>query len=177
MTNQYTTPWTPDRVAELGRLVAEGLWTAEIARRMGLRPNQVAGRLRSKQQRGVRRCSSPWDDPGRIDLVDRLLAQGLTTAAVARRVNVTKNAVVGKVSRTPRLRSTMRGRDTKSQLAASYPTLNWNYPPHGGCHWPEGDPGDLDFHFCGAPVATPGRPYCEEHERRAYNPKPTKTDA
>ena len=36
-----------------------------------------------------------------------------------------------------------------------------------GCLWPIGDPGDADFHFCGAdPV--PGKPYCEEHAARAY---------
>ncbi|MBK1666882.1 hypothetical protein CKO28_02345 [Rhodovibrio sodomensis] len=35
-----------------------------------------------------------------------------------------------------------------------------------GCLWPIGDPGDADFHFCGAdPV--PGKPYCEEHAARA----------
>jgi GcrA cell cycle regulator len=36
-----------------------------------------------------------------------------------------------------------------------------------GCLWPIGDPGDADFHFCGAdPV--PGKPYCQEHAARAY---------
>jgi GcrA cell cycle regulator len=35
------------------------------------------------------------------------------------------------------------------------------------CLWPIGDPGDQDFHFCGAP-AVPGKPYCDEHCARAY---------
>ncbi|WP_419905411.1 GcrA family cell cycle regulator [Kiloniella sp.] len=35
------------------------------------------------------------------------------------------------------------------------------------CLWPEGDPGDDDFHFCGAP-AVPSKPYCAEHCARAY---------
>ncbi len=35
------------------------------------------------------------------------------------------------------------------------------------CLWPEGDPGDDDFHFCGAP-AIPSKPYCAEHCARAY---------
>jgi GcrA cell cycle regulator len=37
----------------------------------------------------------------------------------------------------------------------------------GGCLWPIGDPGDKDFHFCGA-QALPGKPYCAEHAARAY---------
>lgn len=36
-----------------------------------------------------------------------------------------------------------------------------------GCLWPIGDPGDSDFHFCGA-QAVPGKPYCAEHAARAY---------
>ncbi|WP_085905387.1 GcrA family cell cycle regulator [Kiloniella majae] len=35
------------------------------------------------------------------------------------------------------------------------------------CLWPHGDPGDADFHFCGAP-AVPSKPYCAEHCARAY---------
>ncbi len=35
------------------------------------------------------------------------------------------------------------------------------------CLWPIGDPGDADFHFCGAP-AIPSKPYCGEHCARAY---------
>src|SRR3546814_5601557 len=35
------------------------------------------------------------------------------------------------------------------------------------CLWPIGDPGDQDFHFCGAP-AVAGKPYCDEHCARAY---------
>ncbi len=46
------------------------------------------------------------------------------------------------------------------------------YPTEGrgmrsGCLWPFGDPGDADFHFCGADCV-PGKPYCAEHAARAY---------
>jgi hypothetical protein len=36
------------------------------------------------------------------------------------------------------------------------------------CAWPEGDPRDASFSFCGEPVARPGLPYCAEHMRRAH---------
>ena len=35
------------------------------------------------------------------------------------------------------------------------------------CLWPIGDPGEADFHFCGAETV-PGKPYCPEHCARAY---------
>ena len=43
------------------------------------------------------------------------------------------------------------------------------------CLWPHGDPGDADFHFCGAP-AIPGKPYCAEHCARAYITKSSRNN-
>jgi GcrA cell cycle regulator len=40
---------------------------------------------------------------------------------------------------------------------------------HTTCSWPKGHPGTPGFHFCGAKTV-PGRPYCEEHCRDAYQP-------
>lgn len=39
------------------------------------------------------------------------------------------------------------------------------------CRWPYGDPGQSDFHFCGAPIAGENiedTPYCLGHARLAY---------
>jgi GcrA cell cycle regulator len=60
------------------------------------------------------------------------------------------------------------------------PAENVPHRPHGNpasiftltdstCHWPIGDPGTEDFHFCGLP-AVPGTPYCEACARIAYQP-------
>jgi GcrA cell cycle regulator len=37
------------------------------------------------------------------------------------------------------------------------------------CHWPIGDPGDPEFHFCGR-KSCGQLPYCEHHARMAYQP-------
>ena len=37
------------------------------------------------------------------------------------------------------------------------------------CHWPIGDPGEPDFHFCGR-KSTSGLPDREHHARMAYQP-------
>jgi len=39
----------------------------------------------------------------------------------------------------------------------------------GDCRWPIGEPTHDDFHFCGKPHA-PGRPYCAQHWRLAFQP-------
>ena len=51
----------------------------------------------------------------------------------------------------------------------SRPVFRATRPRHGApaCLWPIGDPGDEDFHFCGAGTV-PGKPYCDEHCARAY---------
>ncbi|WP_240932727.1 GcrA family cell cycle regulator [Pelagibius litoralis] len=47
------------------------------------------------------------------------------------------------------------------------PSLRRSSGKGPNCLWPIGDPGDADFHFCGAP-AVAGKPYCDEHCARAY---------
>ena len=41
------------------------------------------------------------------------------------------------------------------------------------CSWPEGDPGEPDFRFCGIPAII-GKPYCEKHCIIAYVPSKRK---
>lgn len=38
------------------------------------------------------------------------------------------------------------------------------------CRWPIGDPSENDFHFCGHKPKK-GKPYCEAHARKAYQPQ------
>ena len=44
----------------------------------------------------------------------------------------------------------------------------------GQCRWPIGDPQRPDFHFCNG-KATPGLPYCAQHNARAYVPPKPKS--
>jgi GcrA cell cycle regulator len=40
--------------------------------------------------------------------------------------------------------------------------------PDRGCRWPQGDPRDPAFRYCGAPLAVVGASYCADHMRAAY---------
>jgi len=145
--------WTPERIAELEKLWAEGLSTAEIGRRMGVSKNAVVGK--------AHRLSLP----GRQSPID-----------AARRAAPRKPA-----ARKPKTQAPRRAPEAQPEaaeapvatpVAAAKPAPQPKRAPrkHSGpsCQWPFGDPRLPGFHFCGAP-AVPGKPYCDEHCAKAYN--------
>jgi GcrA cell cycle regulator len=137
-----------------------------------------------------------WTD----EVIGKLCAlwtEGHSTAEIGRRLNISKNAVVGKAHRlnlpprpSPIRRHTgdnpapsrppaprrVQG-PTLPPLAASLgvppPQLRaiMQAPKHTmrptPCCWPIGEPGKPSFHFCNA-SSIPGKPYCEDHAAIAY---------
>ena len=136
-----------------------------------------------------------WSD----DIISRLRAlwsEGLSTAEIGRRLNISKNAVVGKAHRlnlparpspirrgeghvSPRPAAPRRAHGpTLPPLAAALagnpgPALRPIAPPPKNslratpCCWPIGEPGKPSFHFCNV-SSVPGKPYCEDHAAVAY---------
>lgn len=128
-----------------------------------------------------------WTDERVADL-SRLWEAGYSASAIGRILGVSKNAVVGKAHRlrlasrpSPirrerrvpvRRRIPMLARPVEQKPAEPVPPPA---PPRivrrdgkgPNCLWPIGDPGEADFHFCGAP-AVEGKPYCPAHCARAY---------
>jgi len=129
----------------------------------------------------------------RIAELSRLWDTGYSASAIGKMLGVSKNAVVGKAhrmrleARPSPIRRDQRVRMRRrvpmpirlSELRpSSSPTPATPPPPAPrlaarrdgkgpNCLWPHGDPGDKDFHFCGAP-AVENKPYCPEHCARAY---------
>jgi GcrA cell cycle regulator len=107
--------------------------------------------------------------PELVTQLSALWKQGLSTAEIGRRLNISKNAVVGKAHRLlldPRP-SPLKRPPAPRVVGITGPT----------CSWPHGHPGEKDFHFCGKrPV--PGKSYCAEHAQLAYvKPKEQKSNA
>ena len=101
--------------------------------------------------------------PKRVSALIALWNEGLSTSEIGGRLGVTKNAVVGKVHRLglPKRGSPIKHKPKPTQiigLASLRP---------GMCSWPDGEPGTDEFNFCGL-NAVPGKPYCDEHCKRAY---------
>jgi len=121
----------------------------------------------------------------RIELLEALWGEGLTTGEIGKRLGVSKNAVVGKAhrlglkGRPSPIKRTAQGRQQAAKPAEpehkirSVVDLQAN-----ACRWPIGDPREPGFHFCGRP-ALPGKPYCAEHAALAYvgSAKPTSSQS
>lgn len=116
----------------------------------------------------------------------------LSSAEIGRRLNLSKNAVVGLASRmnlpprlspiirtdAPRQSHQPRPRAPKTTLpgvgdgnvpepAVRAPEVVIRRGPVQACCWPEGEPGKLGFGFCGA-RAVAAKPYCPVHCEVAY---------
>lgn len=98
-----------------------------------------------------------WTETGVTEL-KRLWVAGIGTKEIGEQLGMSKNAIIGKAHRIglqQRRASPRRGK--ADLLCMSGPR----------CQWPTGDPGQPDFHMCGA-AALDGKPYCATHYARAY---------
>ncbi len=134
-----------------------------------------------------------WTDES-VNKLRELWAQGLTANEIAKKLGVTKNAIVGKVHRlcltarpspikskettaqtAPELSLSASGVDVaeianeKSETADKNENFNIKLVDLDShtCRWPIGDPRDDDFCFCGKKVRS-GQTYCDEHSVQAY---------
>lgn len=134
-----------------------------------------------------------WTDES-VEKLRQLWAQGLTANEIAKKLGVTKNAIVGKVHRlclTARP-SPIKVKDSEQELPLEQPVEEVkavdpqpvvespkprkteeltniklvDLDSHT-CRWPIGDPRDDDFCFCGKKVRS-GQTYCDEHSMQAY---------
>lgn len=140
-----------------------------------------------------------WTDE-RIDLLRTLWTEGLSASQIADRLGgVTRNAVIGKAHRLglsgrPSPVKAERpaaangaSRPSKPALAAAIQASAPAVEPEPltrptlltitdrMCKWPNGHPGEPDFHFCGRRT-NPGHSYCLEHTGRAYQAVPSRRD-
>jgi GcrA cell cycle regulator len=133
----------------------------------------------------------------RIELLKSHFAAGLSCREIANEIGVSRNAVIGKLSRLNLTRDKkieVRRDGGKKSRPRSVPRLQYRIlrklfgeaPPaediqtihseqhcsllelsEQRCRWPINSPGDEGFCFCGNPPLN-GLPYCAGHSRLAY---------
>ena len=135
-------------------------------------------------------ADAEWTDD-KIARLRALWAEGLSTAEIGRRMNLSKNSVVGKAHRLnlPSRPSPIRkagdgverrpvivkpvasraeaARVTKTEASPALPPPVTRVGPSGRCMWPLGDPGRPGFRFCGDDSVA-GKPYCRDHAAIAF---------
>ncbi|MGB0571237.1 MAG: GcrA family cell cycle regulator [Alphaproteobacteria bacterium] len=147
--------WTDERVAMLRDLWAKGLSASQIAVQLGgVTRNAVIGKA---HRLGLESRPSP--------------IRGNGTGSRRR------NRAIDRALEAKALRGTMADEEIGGEKIvpdggkcipeAPIPPLARRSGDVSECLWPNGDPGDANFSFCGADNL-PGRPYCAEHCAMAY---------
>ena len=116
---------------------------------------------------------SVWNEE-RLEQLTKLWGEGLSITQIGLRLEVSRNAVVGKVHRMglPKRQSPIVRSDKPKAPRAPIPRrravpLTLEQWDRNTCSWPSGDPKTDEFSFCGEKVE-PGRPYCAAHCAQAY---------
>lgn len=142
--------WTEERVAELMRLWEAGRSASEIGRMLGVSKNSVVGKAH------------------RMKLAARPSPIKRGTGPSPRRPAVSPGPKpVVRIEPQPKIERVVPAAPVQPAVRRAAPIARRASGKGPNCLWPFGDPGDADFHFCGAP-AVPGKPYCDEHCARAY---------
>jgi GcrA cell cycle regulator len=159
--------WPTAQIATLRRLWDEGHATAEIGRRMGLTKCAIVGKAHRldlpARPSPIRRGGEPR--PARPRRPPRL-APLLPGAATLPPLASVQAAPVPAAPHAPPRTATTSAPAARPAMARSGRVVT--------CCWPIGEPGKRDgptaFRFCDA-ASEPGRPYCADHCRKAYQPR------
>lgn len=183
------TTWTEDVIARLRALWTEGMSTNAIGRSLGVSKNAIVGKA---HRMGLPARPSPIVRDGRVrppsrrlrPLVPSLTDLQTATDMLAAASGTRSTALLGQTREnkhtepdlmTRRSTRTVANAEpmatTQSTPTANSPAITVGPPRRHAkanrCCWPIGEPGTRSFQFCdqSAPM---GKPYCEEHTRRAY---------
>ena len=134
-------------------------------------------------RRGIEMADNQtWTDD-RLKRLETLWKKGLSNSEIGKELGVSRSSVSGKVSRLGWKKNGADGAGTvggnaparrakpiqemdagELPLKLALRTIDWS---HSKCSWPDGDPKENDFSFCGEEVV-PGKPYCNRHCFDAY---------
>lgn len=147
--------WTPELIKDLKKLWKKGLTTGEIGRLIGMSKNAVVGKAHrlglESRPSPIRREKVVAPKSQKVNKADLKVA----VSSVEDQKEEVQSVLTEKMTKQAKKHIKSKG----VKLVDLKPT---------SCRWPEGDPKDPDFHFCGK-EALPGKSYCEEHSQVAYS--------
>ncbi|MCL2749328.1 MAG: GcrA family cell cycle regulator [Alphaproteobacteria bacterium] len=166
--------WTPSVLNKMKSLLERGMSTAEIGKKIGMSKNAVVGKLNRLGWTGKGKESPAKKTPAKKEIVIKVkpakkAAPKKTPAQVAQEKKAAlaaaakdKKTAAGKTPSKKNLVAHQHMIQHAMELAMLRPDQ---------CRWPIGNPDSDKFHFCGEKVF-PGKPYCYEHCRAAYQMMP-----
>ena len=174
--------WTEERVEILIRLWGENCTAGEIGKVLGVTRNAVIGKAyrlgMSKKRNAPKEDEEPLgdtegqetgeanevakQDDGETALLDQVPAPETEDA----------DTLSGEQDTEQTPEDDLPSAQTAEQNARKITLMELT---ERTCKWPFGDPATDDFWFCGQP-STPGKPYCEPHNKIAAQPFTTRRD-
>ncbi|MGI5845885.1 MAG: GcrA family cell cycle regulator [Alphaproteobacteria bacterium] len=160
--------WTPAILNKMKSLLGKGLSTAEIGKKIGMSKNAVVGKLNRLG----------WSNKPASDIKKKTPVKKTTTAKVkpVKKDKIKKEPVQITKKAKATIKASTRGISKKNLIAHQHMiqhAVELAMLRSDQCRWPIGNPDTEKFHFCGAKVF-PGKPYCYEHCRAAYQMPPPK---
>ena len=181
--------WTDERVAKLRLMVAEGHSCSVIGNALGNTRNAVIGKVSRlklprpatqagknmlsafNMRRAIKRGAAEGgfgtvrklrDGKSQLQRIKDMVVRGVPADAICDDIGINRRHLAGYVSK---LNVDAEIHDPELDVAAKA-LLELEA---GECKWPVGHPSEKDFGFCAKPSLL-GRPYCDGHMKRAYQP-------
>jgi len=145
--------WTSAQIAKLKALLARGLSTSEIGRKLGMTKNAIVGKINR-----LKLNSGTASKPAKV----KVAAKKPAPAKAEPKKTAKKEPAKKKSDKSDMKRKTERLIRQTAELMGLKADQ---------CRWPIGDPDADDFHFC-AEKCFPGKPYCFAHCKTAYQFQP-----
>ena len=161
---QTTLPLGRINPDDVRRLAAEGISAYQIGKRLGCSDRGVQGIARRhgieirRSSRNPRGGNAFWVTHTPAIVAD--FEAGMVISAIARKHDLTKNQVVGRLNTLGRI-GERRQRPKRQTL---------EFPPSSHCMFPLGPEHEKPTGWCGKPVREIGEPYCTEHHRASHLP-------
>jgi GcrA cell cycle regulator len=165
----------PDDADEtIRQMRADGFSIDEVARRYGRTPSAIKHRIATRKLNPRGKRSRFWT-PERTERLSELWCAGTKIKSIAKELETTKNAVIGKAARLklPTHAGASRGRKRKHPWDLLDEPLSWPPATDTGaiealqdrqCRWPSGDPYS-NFSYC--KLTRVGRSsYCKLHQMK-----------
>lgn len=186
-------PWPADMNNRMIELARQGMTAQQIAVTIKKPKRTVANKCRTL---GIKLTPAPkgrilWTQE-EIEAIRAMVANNYSSGRIAATIGKTRNAVISLCRRNKIKFQSLKniplsiGRRNKIVelpplpeicIPVQTPTPSVTVPFHslknGQCKWPFGHAA-YDMACCGEPVSALSKPYCEAHNRAAYNPPPPK---
>lgn len=119
------------------------------------------GHFKLEREENVSHRNFEWT-PEKVALLTQLWNTGLSAAEIGLKLGCNKNTVIGKAHRLG-----LKKRRPINAPGNAIASVTLHELTENICHWPVGNPGEPDFHFCGEPSIL-GKSYCLKHYNIGY---------